>query len=425
VSAGAHIPVLLDADDRPLRPAILWSDLRATAEADDLHARAGETVLARSLNKANATWTLPMLAWIGRHEPAVKAETARLCLAKDYVRLWLTGAWHTDFSDVVGALMADVATGDWSAELAALAEWPVETLPPVVPATQAVGGVTAAAAEATGLMPGTPVVCGANDTTAELLGAGVLAPGGSAIKLATAGVLFHVVEGPVVNPPISCYPHAVPGLFYLASGTNACASAHRWARDLAFPEGGFAEMERLAAQAPPGSGGLLFHPYLQGERAPYWDPMLRGDFVGLTMRHDRRHLARAVYEGLAFSIRDLVEQARDLGPAPDGTRPVRLLGGGAAVPTWRQIVSDVTGLHLEVPESADASFGAALLAGLGVGAFPSPADAVAACVRVAARLEPDPARHAYYGDLFRVYREAQRALAPIDRALHALEDGPR
>jgi xylulokinase len=428
LSAGAHIPVLLDGEDRPLRPAILWSDTRASAEAAELHARAGDLILERSLNKANATWSLAMLDWIGRHEPEVKAKTKRLCIAKDFLRLRLTGTWETDFSDVIGALMADVRTGGWSEELCALIDWPMETLPPVVEPWHVVGGVTEAAAAASGLTAGTPVVCGSNDTTVEFFGIGALEPGMGAIKLATAGVLFYAADHPMANPPISCYPHILPGMYYTATGTNSCASSHRWVRDTLFmptsgeADGGavFAEMDALAAEVPPGSRGLIFHPYLQGERAPYWDPLLRADFLGLTMQHGRAEIARAVYEGIAMSIRDLVEQARGVGQEMG---EVKLIGGGAKSATWRQIIADVTGLPMSIPGNGDASFGAALVAGVGAGLFESPQAAVKACVTTVARAEPDAGRHAFYTELFGLYRESQQALAPLNHKLHALAEG--
>ncbi|HXV22788.1 MAG TPA: xylulokinase [Alphaproteobacteria bacterium] len=423
VSAGAHIPVLLDEVDRVIRPAILWSDQRSAVEARELHERAGETIIATSLNRVNPTWSLAMLLWLSRNEPKAVRRTRKLMLAKDYLRFRITGTWQTDYSDVIGALMADHRTRSWSPELARLIDWPVETLPPVVEPTALVGGVTPAAAEALHLKAGTPVACGSNDTTVEFFGIGATRPGMAAIKLATAGVLFLATDGPVVKPPISCYPHIVAGLYYLATGTNSCASAHRWLRDQMFlapgGDGGasFAEMDRLAATVPPGAEGLLFHPYLQGERAPYWDPLLRADFVGLTMRHGQAHFARALYEGIAFSIRDLLETAKGFGLRFGATR---LIGGGARSATWRQIMADVTGLLIEKPENADASFGAALLAGIGTGIFNSPEDAVARCVRIVGSAEPDAGRHRFYSELFAIYKDAQAALAPIDHRLHAL-----
>jgi xylulokinase len=429
LSGGAHIPVLLDADDRPVRPAILWNDQRSSAEARELHEAAGAIIIQRSLNRANPTWTLAMLKWLKRHEPAVIGRVRRLCIAKDYLRLRLTGGWATDFSDVVGALMADVATRSWSPELCRLIDWPMETLPPVIAPTDIAGEVTSQAAADTGLAPGTPVVCGSNDTTVEFYGVGAVKPGQGAIKLATAGVLFLATEGPSVNPPISCYPHIVEGMYYTATGTNSCASAHRWLRDRFFmPLAGegadgsavFAEMDRMAGEIAPGADGLLFHPYLQGERAPYWDPFLRADFIGLTMQHRREHFARALYEGIAFSIRDLLEAARALGLT---FGDIRLIGGGARSAVWRQIIADVTGLTIERPANGDASFGAALVAGIGVGLFASPLAAVEACVRITDRCPPDPGRHAFYSELFGIYKDAQAALAPLDHRLHALFQG--
>jgi xylulokinase len=426
VSGGAHIPVLLDGSDRVIRPAILWSDQRSAAEAKELHERAGAAIIAASLNRVNPTWTLAMLLWLKRHEPEAARRARKLMLSKDYLRFRLTGTWETDFSDVIGALMAENRSRAWSPELAALIDWPMETLPPVVEPQAVVGGVTRQAAAALSLKPGTPVVCGSNDTTVEFFGVGATRPGMAAIKLATAGVLFLATEGPVVKPPISCYPHILPGMYYLATGTNSCASAHRWLRDRMFLAPGgdgaaaFAEMDRLAAAVPPGSDGLIFHPYLQGERAPYWDPFLRADFIGLTMRHGQAHFARALYEGIAFSIRDLLETAKGFGLSFGATR---LIGGGARSATWRQIIADITGLMIEKPENGDASFGAALLAGIGTGAFATPEEAVARCVRIADRAEPEPDRRRFYSDLFAIYKDAQAALAPLDHRLHELVAG--
>ncbi len=424
VSGGAHIPVLTDAEDRPIRPAIMWADQRSAAEARELHEQAGELIVRTSLNRVNPTWTLAMLKWLQRHEPETIRRVRRLYLSKDYLRTRLTGGWETDYSDAVGALMADDRTKGWSPEICGLIGWPMETLPPLVRPVDVVGAVTREAAAATGLAAGTPVVCGSNDTTVELFGAGAIEPGMGAIKLATAAVLFLATRGPSVHPPVSCYPHIVEGMYYTATGTNSCASAHRWLRDNFFlpvlgGEGreAFAEMDRLAGSVPPGSEGLLFHPYLQGERAPYWDPLLRADFMGLTMRHGRAHVARAFYEGIAYSIRDLLEAARGLGLSFGA---IRLMGGGARSALWRQIIADVTGLSIERPGNGDASFGAALVAGIGVGLYPGPEGAVARCVKVLDRCEPDPRRQRLHEELFGVYKQAQAALAPLNHKLHEI-----
>jgi len=418
ISAGAHIPVLTDDAGTVLRPAIMWNDQRSAAQAAALHEKAGAQIIETSLNRVNPTWTMAMLAWLAENEPATIARATRLYLAKDYLRFCLTGTWETDFSDAVGALLADNETKNWSAALCDLIGWDISKLPRIVKPTDIAGTVTPGAAALTGLAAGTPVVCGSNDTTVEFFGVGADRPGIGAVKLATAGVLFLATQGPSVNPPISCYPHIIDGMFYTATGTNSCASAHRWLRDIMFSAGGFEAMDALAAGIAPGADGLLFHPYLQGERAPYWDPLLRADFIGLTISHTQAHFARALYEGIAFSIRDLLEAARGLGLA-FGT--IRLMGGGARSATWRQIIADVTGLSVERTESADASFGAALVAGIGTGVFASPADALARCVRFLDTTEPDPSTTRFYGELFHIYKDAQAALSEINHRLHGLK----
>lgn len=397
VSGGAHIAVLTDAQGRVVRPALLWSDQRSAFEANELHERAGELIIERSLNKVNPTWTLPQLLWLRRHEPECLARTHRLFLAKDYLRYRLTNDWHTDFSDVVGALMADAGSRTWSPELCALIDWPTETLPPVVSPTDVVGAVSSAAATESSLLAGTPVVCGSNDTTVELFGAGAVTAGQGAIKLATAGVLSRAVDTPRVNPPISCYPHIIEGMYYTATGTNTCASAHRWLRDLMFDATTeFDVLDAMAVSVPPGADGLIFHPYLQGERAPYWDPRLRASFIGANLQHGRGHFVRALYEGIAFSIRDMRDAAP---PSEREFSEVRLLGGGGRSAEWRQIISDVMGMTIVRPVNADASFGAALVAGVGVAVFGSPREAVERCVKTNGYCEPRPARHDFYTEM--------------------------
>ena len=427
ISGGAHIQVLTDEQGEVVRPAILWSDQRSAAEASELHELAGELIIRSSLNRVNPTWTLPQLLWLKRHEPDNIARVHRLFLSKDYLRYRVTGDWHTDFSDVVGALMADAQHGGWSQELCDLVGWRSETLPPVAKPTDVVGAVSARAAQDAGLVAGTPVVTGSNDTTVELFGAGALNAGQGAIKLATAAVLYRTTEGPVVSPPVSCYPHILPGMYYTATGTNSCASAHRWLRDEFFSRydgtisgtnsDTFSTMDRMASAIPPGSEGLIFHPYLQGERGPYWDPRLRADFIGITMQHGRGHFVRALYEGIAFSVRDLLESSE---VRRDAFGEIRLLGGGARSSTWRQIISDVLGMEVLLPKYGDASFGAGLLAGVGVGSFASEREAIERCVHVLDHCTPNTERHVLYSQLFSLYKDAQAALAPISHKLHDL-----
>jgi len=419
-SAGAHTPVILDAGLRPLRPAILWNDQRSGAEAAELNDRHGELLLATGYQRAAPTWTLAQLWWLARHEPDIVARARHLLVAKDYLRFRVTGRLATDEIDAMGTLLLDAPARRWSRELCGLAGWPYETLPEILRCTDHAGEVTAAVAAATGLRPGTPVIAGASDTAIEALGAGAITPGDGVVKLATAGTTSIITGAPRPDPRVITYYHVVPGLWYQITATNSCASAHRWLRDLLFPGNagdGFAAMDRLAAEVPAGSEGLLFHPYLNGERSPYWDPELRADFVGLTFRHGRGHLARALYEGVAFSLRDCLGglESVDL-----RMTSARIVGGGAQSATWRQIVADVLGIEVAKPLHDDASFGAALLAGVGIGAFSDCRDAVERCVRIEERHQPDAGRVRLYDELFGLYREAQRGLESVNHRLGTL-----
>lgn len=420
-SAGAHTQVLEDADGQVIRPAIMWNDQRSRAETMALRAGADRRILEIAFNRANPTWTLPQMAWLRAHEPAAFARVRRIYLAKDWLRSRLTGSFETDPVDAVGALMADGATCAWSRELCDMIGWPMATLPPIRPSTAVIGRVTAQAARATGLCEGTPVVCGASDTAVETYGAGMTGEGIGCLKLATAATVSVLARRPVPDFELINYPHVVPDHWYVIVGTNSCASAHRWVRDNFFMRPGddgaavFAQMDRLAATVAPGAGGLFFHPFLNGERSPYWDPLLRADFIGLGFDHGPAHLVRAVYEGIAYSLRDCLEVFRARGL---GFTRARITGGGARSALWRQIVADTLGVTIELPAVADASFGAALVAGIGVGAYSDAAQAAARAIRIVARAEPDAAAARRYQRGFEIYRESQAALAAINHRLH-------
>jgi xylulokinase len=419
-SAGAHTPVLEDAQGRLLRPAILWNDQRSGAEAAELQQSAGAQFLNVALNRPTPTWTAPQLLWLSRHEPQVMDRVRRLYVAKDWLRTRLTGTWETDRTDAVGTLLFDVGADEWSAPLCEAVNCDPATLPPIVAVTAVVGKVTPAAAAACGLRAGTPVVCGTSDTSVETFGVGSINPGDGTVKLATAATVSIIGEAPRVHPTLINYPFAVPGLWYTITGTNSCASAHRWLRDRFFAHHGtaaFEHMDALAATAPPGALGLLFHPYLQGERAPHWDPLLRADFIGMTFRHEPRHFVRALYEGIACSLRDVLEQFRAQGM---NMQSMRIAGGGARSACWRQIVADVLGVEVLLPRVTDASFGAALIAGVGVGLFENERAAAAACAQVIGSAQPDAHRSQFYEEVFGLYRRSQAALAPINHALSRL-----
>lgn len=419
-SAGAHTAVLEDANGQVIRPAILWNDQRSRGETQALRNKADDRILEIGANRANPTWTLPQMMWLRANEPEVFARVKRFYVAKDWLRAQFTDTWETDTIDALGTLMIDAKTAEWSKELCGMIGWPMETLPPIVKPSAVVGRVTAKAAQATGLAEGTPVVCGTSDTAAETFGAGMVREGIGVVKLATAATVN--VLSPVARPDFSLinYYHVVPDHWYVIAATNSCASAHKWLRDTFFRREGedgsavFDAMDARAAAVKPGSEGLFFHPYLNGERSPYWDPLLRADFVGAGFNHGSGHFARALYEGVAYSLRDCLEVMKSKGL---GFSTARLTGGGAKSALWRQIVADVLNITVELPAVADASFGAALLAGVGIGVFKDEREA-AGVVRIVSRATPDPARAAIYDQGFPIYRDIQAALAPINHRIH-------
>jgi xylulokinase len=419
-SAGAHTQVLEDADGRVIRPAILWNDQRSRAETQALRDRADARILEIGANRANPTWTLPQMLWLRNHEPDAFARVKRLYVAKDWLRAQFTGTWETDTIDALGTLMLDAGTAEWSKELCEMIGWPMATLPPIVKPSAVVGKVTAQAAAATGLAEGTPVVCGTSDTAAETFGAGMVREGIGVVKLATAATVNVLSARPRPDFALINYYHVVPEHWYVIAATNSCASAHKWLRDTFFRRDGedgsavFDAMDAKAAAVTPGSEGLFFHPYLNGERSPYWDPLLRADFVGAGFNHGAGHFARALYEGVAYSLKDCLEvlKSKDL-----GFTTARLTGGGARSALWRQIVADVLDITVELPAVADASYGAALLAGVGIGVFKDER-AAADVVTIVSRATPDPARAEVYARGFPIYRDIQAALAPINHRIH-------
>lgn len=419
-SAGAHTQVLEDADGRVIRPAILWNDQRSRKETQELRERADTRILEIGANRVNPTWTLPQMLWLRKYDPEAFARVKRLYVAKDWLRAQFTGTWETDTIDALGTLMLDAKTAQWSTELCDMIGWPMATLPPIVKPSAIVGKVTAKAAQATGLAEGTPVVCGTSDTAAETFGAGMVREGMGVVKLATAATVNVLAAKPRPDFSLINYYHIVPDYWYVIAATNSCASAHKWLRDTFFRRDGedgsavFDLMDTKAAVVRPGSEGLFFHPYLNGERSPYWDPLLRADFVGAGFNHGGGHFVRALYEGVAYSLKDCLEVLKSKGL---GFSTARLTGGGARSALWRQIVADVLNITVELPAVADASFGAALLAGVGIGIYKDER-AAANVVHIVSRATPDLERAEIYERGFPIYRDIQVALAPINHRIY-------
>ena len=413
-----HGLVLLDEADRVLRPAILWNDQRTAAECDAIRAAVGpQRLIEITGNDALTGFTAPKLVWVRDHEPDVWACVAHVLLPKDYVRLRLTGEHALDKADGAGTILFDLAARDWSPEvLAALAIDPA-WMPPTFEGPEVTGTVTAEAATRTGLRAGTPVVAGGGDQAANAVGVGVVDPGTMALSLGTSGVVFAATDRPIHEPRgiVHAFCHAVPDRWHLMSVMLSAAGSLRWFRDAVAPGEEFGALVDAAAEVGPGSDGLLFLPYLTGERSPHPDPLARGAFVGLTVTHDRRHLTRAVLEGVAFGLRDGLDLMTAAGmPAP---RQIRSSGGGTVSPLWRQILADVLDAEIATVDTAEgAAFGAGLLAAVGAGWFPSAAAAAAATVHVTPVASPG-ADVPRYAEAHARYVELYPALSPTFRRL--------
>ena len=392
LSGQMHGLVVLDAENRVLRPAILWNDQRTAAECAEIEGRVGlERLIELTGNRALTGFTAPKLLWLRRHEPDTYARIRHVLLPKDYVRLRLTGEHAIDAADASGTLLFDVAGRRWSDEVCAALEVPLEWLPTVHESTE---------------------IAGAGDQAAAALGVGIASVGPVSVVLGTSGVVFAVLPAyaPDVRARVHVFCHAVPGTWHAMGVMLSAAGSLAWLRRVVGADYGVLDDE--ASRWAPGTEGLLFAPYLAGERTPHADPDARGAFTGLSLRHDRGALARATLEGVAYGLRDSLELLRELGVRSEVGRAS---GGGATSDLWLRIVASVLGLPLERTESEEGSaFGAALLAGVRAGIFEDAADAVAGCVRVRDRVEPDPDWSAAYERGYDRYRLLYPTLRPLE-----------
>ena len=408
-----HGLVLLDAVDRVLRPAILWNDQRTAAECDLIRRVVGpERLIAITGNDALTGFTAPKLVWVRDHEPDVWSRAAHVLLPKDLVRLRLTGEHALDKADGAGTILFDLAARDWSPVVLDALGIPRAWLPPTFEGPVVTGRVTTAAAAATGLRAGTPVVAGGGDQAANAVGVGAIDPGTVALSLGTSGVVFAATASPIIEPRgrVHAFCHAVPDRWHLMSVMLSAAGSFRWFRDTLAPGEDFGALAASAGDVPAGSAGLLFLPYLTGERSPHPDPLARGAFVGLTVTHERRHLTRAVLEGVAFGLRDGLDLMTAAGmPAPT---TIRASGGGIASPVWRQILADVLEAEIAtVATTEGAAYGAATLAAVGAGWFERVADATGSWVSTTVVASPGPDAPAYR-ERHAAYRALYPALAP-------------
>ena len=394
LSGQMHGLVALGDGDRVLRPAILWNDQRTGAECAEIERRLGlGRLISLTGNRALTGFTAPKLLWLARHEPEVYAQIRSVLLPKDYVRLRMTGEHAIDAADASGTLLFDVGARRWSEEVCAALEVPTEWLPPVSESTE---------------------IAGAGDQAAGALGVGIVEPGPVSVVLGTSGVVFAVLPAyaPDAEARVHVFCHAVPGTWHAMGVMLSAAGSLAWLR--AIVGAPYGELDAEASRWEPGVEGLLFAPYLQGERTPHADADVRGAFTGLSLRHDRGALARAVLEGVAYGLRDSLELLRALGVQPSVGR---VSGGGARSELWVRIAASVLGLPLELTESdAGAAYGAAVLAGVRAGVFTDAAEAVSRTVRVTERIEPDSGWAEAYETGYRRFRDLYPALRPLEGA---------
>jgi xylulokinase len=401
-----HGLVLLDQRGEVLRPAILWNDQRTAPQCDEIRSRLGfERLVQVTGNDALTGFTAPKVLWVAENEPELYQRARHILLPKDYVRFRLTGEFAMDKADGSGTILFDLKQRDWSPEVLLALGIPAEWLPPTFEGPEITGVVSAAAASETGLKAGTPVIAGGGDQAAGAVGVGAVEPGIVSLVLGTSGVVFAAADAPLIEPQgrLHAFCHALPGVWHLMGVMLSAAGSLQWYHDTIAASISFDELVGEARRVPPGSDGLLFLPYLNGERTPHPDPLARSAWIGLTTRHSRAHLTRAVLEGVAFGLKDSFELLRQSGLAD--ITDVRVSGGGAKSGLWASILASVLEMELtQVNTTEGAAYGAALLAGVGAAHWQ---DVPAVCretIHITMRTEPEREGVNTYSQLYPIYR---------------------
>ena len=422
VTGQMHGLVLLDKQKQILRPALLWNDQRTGKQCDEIRKRLGKKrLISITGNDALTGFTAPKILWVQEEEPELYAKIRHILLPKDFVRFKLTGEFATDKAGAAGTLLFDIAARNWSTEVLDALGVDASLLPQTFEGTAVTGRVSEEASRLTGVPAGIPVVGGGGDQAAQAVGVGAVREGVVALTLGTSGVIFASSDQPSIESDgrLHAFCHAVPGRWHMMGVMLSAAGSFRWYRDTVAPEESFETLANEVATVPPGSEGLIFLPYLTGERTPHPDPYARGAYVGLTVRHERKHMTRAVLEGVGFGLRDSFTLIEGSG-LPKASQ-VLLSGGGARSPHWRQILADILGAELSTVNTTEgAAFGTALLAGVGVGLWPDIDTASHQVIKVTGSTSPNPGAAENYESYYRLYRELYPALKPANDAISGL-----
>jgi xylulokinase len=410
-----HGLVLLDEAGKVLRPAILWNDQRTQGQCDQIHARIGkEKFIQITGNVALTGFTAPKILWVKENEPDVYAKTKHVLLPKDYIRYKLTGEYALDKADGAGTVLFDLKSRDWSDEVLTALEIPRAWMPETFEGPECTGHISQEASSLTGLKVGTPVVAGGGDQAAQAVGVGAVEPGIVGLTVGTSGVVFATTPSALIEPEgrLHAFCHAVPGLWHFMGVMLSAAGSLQWYRDSLAPEMSFDDLLREAKTVPAGSEGLQFLPYLSGERTPHPDPLARGAFIGLTLRHKRGHMTRAVLEGVSFGLKDSFTLIQNAGLG--AITQVRASGGGTKGALWRQILASVLEAELVTVNTTEgAAYGAALLAGVGAEVWPDVASACKACIKITGSTHPEGSQVAIYRKTYPIFQELYPALKSI------------
>lgn len=421
-SGQMHGLVLLDADNKPIRRAILWNDTRTTKQCREIEHKLGDKLLTITRNPALEGFTLPKIVWVQQNEPDVFARADKFLLPKDYLRLRLTGKVHMDLSDAAGTLMLDVANKSWSEEVLSAFDLPAAFCPPLVEASAYVGTLSPSAAQETGLDEATKVFAGGADNACGAIGSGILSPGLTLCSIGTSGVVltYEADSSADYEGKVHFFNHGKENAFYAMGVTLAAGYSLSWFRNTFAKGESFDTLLEGIGDIQPGSNGLLFTPYLVGERTPHADAMIRGSFIGMDGSHTRAHFARAVMEGITFSLNESIDMFRAAGKTVD---TIVSIGGGAKNPLWLQMQADIFQANVVALENEQGpGLGAAMLAAVGSGWFPTLDVCGEIFVKHARTYTPNADAGKRYGELFRIYQQVYSQTKGINQSLHAFRN---